>query len=211
MERYVLQNSAQEFEQVFGVTVTSESQIEQTFNAAPGHVLPVITFKHGAAHIDSCIWNNELPSQSIFDALNDSGTLTALRKAACIVPISGFYLWKQTVNDPLPFYVRIHSQTILGVPGYFSGKAKSRNKFTVLTCIANVLLQPLDAYMPCLLEPNQFDDWLGDKTIELANTGFAQDVLIPDMTVFRVPNLVNELSNNSPELIQPIPKLREES
>ena len=42
MERFVLQTTASEIESIFSVKVTSESLINSTFNAAPGHLLPAI-------------------------------------------------------------------------------------------------------------------------------------------------------------------------
>lgn len=64
--------------------------------------------------------------------------------------------------------------------------------------------------MPAILAPNQHNGWLIDETNNLIQSGFTHNTMIPDMTVFRVPDLVNDLSNNGPELLQPIPKLRDE-
>jgi putative SOS response-associated peptidase YedK len=64
--------------------------------------------------------------------------------------------------------------------------------------------------MPCILEPNEFDLWLNQQADTIAGNGFVANEMITDMTVFRVPDLVNGLSNNGPELIQPIPKVRDE-
>ncbi len=210
MERFVLQTTANEITSIFGVTPNSNSMLEATFNASPGYLLPSIFTENGRKTIESCIWNPNLPTININDFMHRKDAAKTLLNNSCIIPISGFYLWKQTVNDPLPFYVRIHSQDILGIAGYLSEVDKSRKKFTVFTRSAGVLLKPLDHTMPCILETHQFEGWINLEAALIASTGFLSNEMIPDMTVFRVPDLVNDLSNNSPDLIQPIPKLREE-
>jgi putative SOS response-associated peptidase YedK len=210
MERFVLQTTANEIESIFGVIPKSISMMENTFNAAPGYLLPVIFSENGLKKIESCIWNPDNPTALLDEFIHKTNASSQLIKSSCIVPISGFYLWKQTVKDPLPFFVRIHSQPILGIPGYFSITEGSRKKFTVFTRSANVLLKPLDDLMPCILEPNEFDLWLNQQADTIAGNGFVANEMITDMTVFRVPDLVNGLSNNGPELIQPIPKVRDE-
>jgi len=210
MERFVLQTTASEIEDTFHVVTKSKTIIEPTFNAAPGHILPTIFNVKGAKKITSCIWDSKNSTVEISEFLQSDSAMTVLNKQACILPISGFYVWKKTVNDPHPFYVRIHTRNLLGIPGFFSEPDESRNKFTLFTRSANVLLKPLDEIMPCILEPEEFEDWLNHNAYTIAEKGFRSNNMIPDMTVFRVPKLVNDRSNNSSELIQPIPKLRED-
>lgn len=210
MERFVLQTSAEEIEEYFGVSVKSKSKIEPTFNAAPGYVVPVIFNESGEKKIERCIWDPQSPSTFLVDFLQQSNSASILIKHTGILPISGFYVWKKTVSDPLPFYVRIHSQTILGIPCIFTDNGANRKQFSVFTRSANVLLTPLDNSMPCILKPEHFDSWLLHQATDIVESGFDWNTMIPEMTVYRVPNLVNDLSNNRPELIQPIPKLRDE-
>jgi len=210
MERYVLQTTANELESIFGVTSNSEVLLEPTFNAAPGYLLPAIFAKKGVLSIESCIWESESPTIRTSEFIRSESAHSQLISNACIIPVNGFYLWKQTVNDPLPFYVRIHSRSLLGIPGFLINPEESRKRFSVFTRSANVLLKPLDDSMPCILEPKQFASWLNGDAFSIAKAGFISNEMMTDMTVYRVPDLVNELSNNGPELIQPIPKLREE-
>lgn len=213
MERYVLQTSAATIQEVFGVQVHSEALLEPNYNAAPGHSLPVIYEKEGKKHIERAIWGEESGKEatiSLSDAQVLQEMLAQKNTRFCIIPINGFYAWKETVSDPLPFFVRIHTRELLGIAGFLTVNNGSRNTFTVCTRDANVLIQPLTKIMPCILTPTNFNTWLdGDRT-QLLKEGFKDNSLLPEMTVFRVPDLVNDLSNNSKELIQPIPKLRDE-
>ena len=201
MERFVLNTKADELQEVFGVTDIPEGLLTPAFNAAPGHTLPVIVQQE----LKPAFWDMNKPTIFL-----SSGKESFFERAqACIIPINGFYMWKQTVNDPLPFYVRVHTRKLLGIAGILTS-IDGRSSFRVLIRESSVLLKPLDDIMPCILEPSEFYDWLrGEEQSVMAN-GFSHNLFLPDMSVYRVPDLVNDLSNNSPELIQPIPKLRED-
>ena len=209
MERFVLQTTASEIESIFSVKITSESLIKSTFNAAPGHLLPSIFQKSGNTTIESCIWNPSVPTVDLNELIPQKNTLRKMLTLPCIIPISGFYMWKKNIHELLPFYVRVHSQNILGIPGFISSAGTLRLKFTVFTRNANVLLKPLDNIMPCILNTNHIASWLQSDAYHIASEGFRTNDFIPDMTVYRVPHLVNDLANNNSNLIQPIPKIKE--
>jgi putative SOS response-associated peptidase YedK len=213
MERYVLDTDKDTFEEVFGVVTSSDSILEPTFNAAPGHSIPILISKSGVLTLESAIWgfekNQEKLAQIEIDEVLKSPYKERLKTHACIIPVSGFYKWKQNVDDPLPFFIRIHSQDILGIAGLMVEK-DGRNAVIPITTEANVLIQPLDDNMPCILNPMNFRPWLTGKAEIILEAGFMDTSLLPEMTVFRVSDEVNDLSKNSKELMQPIPKLRNE-
>ena len=206
MERYVLQTDVDEFETYFGVKPASSEIIKPNYNASSGHALPVV-WGDKTRSVELAKWNTNRPTVNITE--HTFGQIFGKVLQPCIIPVTGFYMWKKTVNDPLPFFVRIHSRKLLAIAGVID-TVKSRNSFQVLTREASVLLKPLDEEMPCILEPAEIDDWLNGNEQQVLAKGFSHNLFMPDMTVFRVPDLVNDISNNSPDLIQPIPKLREE-
>lgn len=214
MERYVLDTNKHEFEEIFGVVSSSESIFEPNFNAAPGHSVPILISKSGVFTLESVIWGSEHEGEKVTSITTDEALKAPYKENlsthACIIPVSGFYKWKQSVEDPHPFFVRIHSQDILGIAGLLIEQEDSRNAVIPITTEANVLVKPLDVSMPCILNPMNFKPWLTGKADTILEAGFMDTSLLPEMTVFRVPDLVNDLSNNSRELIQPIPKLRDD-
>lgn len=131
----------------------------------------------------------------------------------CLIPASGFYLWKQSVDDKYPFYIRMLGREVLGLAGLFhvieDKSGKKSIEFAVITKASNVLLQPLEPTMPCILDPENFEQWIKGNEKEVLQSQFKDTQLIPDLAVYRVPELVNDPSNNSKELIQAIPKLRD--
>ncbi len=215
MERYVVNTDQETMNEVFGVSPTSSSILEPNYNAASGHSLPIICSKNNRRILESAIWGIRaggisISSIDINDILENDTYRKSLETNACIVPMSGFYKWKKSVDDPLPFYTRIHTRDLLGITGFYIENNDTRNSFCIISKKANVLIQPIDDTMPCILNPEKFDAWLNGEAEAILKKGFDDFALLPEMTVVRVPDLVNDVSNNSPELIQPIPKLREE-
>lgn len=215
MERYVLNTDRDTMEDIFGVNSNSSAILEPTFNAAPGHSLPIIFLNQGIPVLKSAIWGIEVGKTSITsldidDVLGNNKYRALLKTNACLVPVTGFFKWKQTVDDPLPFLIRIHTRELLGVAGFYVENDDARNSFCVITKAANVLIKPLDDTMPCIIDPQNTRSWLTGSAEEILKSGFKDISLLPEMTAIRVPDLVNDLSNNFPELIQPIPKLRDE-
>ncbi|MBO6522767.1 MAG: SOS response-associated peptidase family protein [Balneolaceae bacterium] len=215
MERYVFNTDKEIFEETFGVSPTSSSILEPTFNAVPGHSLPIIRSRKKNSILESAIWgldtgNTSISSLDLNDVLENDDYRSYLKTNTCIIPANGFYKWKKTVDDPLPFFIRVHTRELLGIAGFFIEHDDSRNSFCVITKQANVLIKPVDDTMPCILDPQKFELWLNGDAETILKKGFNDFALLPEMTVFRVPDLVNDLSNNSPELMQPIPKLRDD-
>ncbi|MEX0719340.1 MAG: SOS response-associated peptidase family protein [Balneolaceae bacterium] len=221
MKRYVLQTEENELEDFFELSPGSESSFEKNFNIMPGATVPVVFEDKEERKLVEATWGlssagakKALFSVSQEELLKDQELKALAKSSACIIPASGFYKWKETVRDPLPFYLRVLSREILALAGiYFakkSGKGKIHYSFAVITMPANALVEPLDQTMPCILNEAEFDNWLGGGSIKMLEKGFSGEPLLPDMAVYRVPDLVNDPSNNSRELIQPIPKLRDD-
>jgi putative SOS response-associated peptidase YedK len=217
MQRYVLHAQKEIIEEIFGVSSTSDSLFEASYNVFPGSPMPII-FSNSENKIQSAVWgisdDHVITTVSKEDIENNDSKLEKLALKPCIIPASGFYLWKQSVDDSYPFYIRMLGREVLGLAGLFRTKKESSGKstleFIVITKASNVLLQPLGPIMPCILDPENFDDWILGNEKSVLQSQFKDTQLIPELAVYRVPKLVNDPSNNSKELIQAIPKLRED-
>lgn len=219
MKRYVLESPREIVEEVFGVKTDNESLFEPNYNVVPGNVMPIIMQGDGGREIVSSVWGLEQKktgksiSSIRYEEISGREDLKTLVKSSpCIIPASGFYKWKETVDDPLPFYLRVLSQEVTGLAGLYSTftneEGRKIHTFLVLTMQANPLVEPLDDTMPVILRAENYERWLNKYAPEMIEKGFSGNYLLPDMSVFRVPELVNDPSNNRKELIQPIPKLR---
>lgn len=223
MPRYVLNATKSDIENIFGAQAISNSIFGANFNTLPCNSMPIIINEAGKRLVKSAYWGipnpdskkKEVISELDLNQISILGNPTDLYNTqSCIIPINGFYIWKKAIDNALPFYVRLLSRKILGVAGIYS-KQHTQNgsgvySYAMLLTPANVLLKPMVDTMPCILHPKDFEKWLTGGAFTLAHSGFNDISLLPDMAVYRVPDLVNNPANNSPELIQPIPKLREE-
>lgn len=214
MNRYVLQAEKSEIEELFGIDGDRSFNFQKNFNIQPGFTVPIIVEEGGIRKMVAASWGvqggDNVGSSIPFQGVQNNEKLQELaKKNACIVPASGFYKWKETVQDPLPFYLRVLSKNVLPVAGVYR-KDDDGYSFAVLTMPANALVEPLDKSMPCIIEQPEFSGWLGGKAPAMIQKGFSGQNLLPEMAVYRVPDLVNDTSNNSGALIQPIPKLRDD-
>lgn len=218
MKRYVLDADKLIIEEVFGVSSDSEIMYEPNYNVMPGHTMPIILGGEKREIVTST-WglNPENSDESIYELEHEAFTkedpeVSPKNLKPCIIPASGFYKWKETVDDPLPFYLRVLTQDVSGLAGFYSSHkdddGRNIHTFAVVTMPANALVEPLDNRMPVILDPKEYGRWLSENAMAMIEEGFSGNHLLPDMSVFRVPELVNDPSNNSKELIQPIPKLR---
>ncbi len=217
MKRYALHAEKETVEKMFGVESTSQSLFDPSYNIFPGSAVPII-YKNDKIEISSAIWGindkQKIVNFAFEDVLENSPVVKDLELLPCVIPASGFYLWKQSVEDQYPFYIRMLSRRVLGIAGLYR-RVTSKKRGTVLEFAsiiktANVLLQPLEPFMPCILDPENFNQWILNGEKNILQSQFKTTELIPDLAVYRVPELVNDPAQNSKELIQAIPKLREE-
>lgn len=214
MERYVLQADIEEIVEQFEVKSQAETEFEKNFNIKPGTSVPIVIEQNGSPKLVNATWGLKVGKDSHHsisqeEVLKDQNLKSLVESSACIIPASGFYKWKETVHDPLPFYLRVLSKEILPLAGICMSE-KKEYRFAVITMPANALVEPLDKSMPCILDNSEYDQWLRGGALSRLEKGFHGNNLLPDMAVYRVPDLVNDTSKNSRELIQPIPKLRDD-
>ena len=219
MKRYVLEADKFIIEEVFDAQTDAESLFNPNYNVIPGTTMPIIVKDGEGRAVASSKWGlqqKDTDDEFFEIAQEEFGDKENLKKLAenspCIIPVSGFYKWKETVEDPLPFYLRVLTTDVTGLAGIYSSfeneNGRKVHSYAVITMKANALVEPLDDRMPVILEEKDYGRWLNGNAFEMLEEGFTGNQLLPDMSVFRVPELVNDPSNNSKELVQPIPKLR---
>ncbi|MBO6585194.1 MAG: SOS response-associated peptidase family protein [Gracilimonas sp.] len=219
MKRYVLEADKFIIEEAFGGQTDAESLFNPNYNVIPGNTMPIVVKDGDSRAVVSSVWGlkQEEADDDFFEIgqeeFAENKNLKQLAKTSpCIIPVSGFYKWKETVDDPLPFYLRVLTTEVTGLAGICTSFEQEDGRlihsFAVITMPANALVEPLDDRMPVILEEKDYGRWLNGNAPEMLENGFSGNHLLPDMSVFRVPELVNDPSNNSKELVQPIPKLR---
>lgn len=198
----------EEVENYYNIETRKESLFEAHYNLSPGHQLPVITIADEEPQIHRIRWgesgtngaeNTTIRKEDLLEKLKESNT------TRCILPLSGFYIWKEDQEKNNPFFVRLLDNPIMSVAGIYT---KGDDEFVrIVTTESNALVQPMTPLMPLLLNQTFALQWL-DKSIgpERLLSQTENLFILTDLSVLRVSKKVNDPSNNNPKLIQPIPK-----
>ena len=200
-----------EVESVFQLDTKKEAVFEANYNISPGQQIPVIFAEENveSLYIKRVRWGSEVADKTDETTVHSDNleTFTKNKKTErCIIPISGFFVWKNLQELDQPFFVRMLNNSVMVVAGIFI-KSADEEFVSIVTMESNPLIQPMSENMPLLLDKVTALQWLDtnsnpEHVLESAGNLF----LLTDLSVLRVSKDVNDPKNNQPELIQPIPK-----
>ncbi len=134
---------------------------------------------------------------------------TAFRQRRCLVPASGFFEWERTARGRQPYAVRLKDTDLFAFAGlweYWEGEqGKTIESCTIVVTDANELLRPIHDRMPVILDPDNYDAWLGHET---ADTEHLLSLLRPypakQMTLYPVSKRVNSPKDDESKCIEPV-------
>jgi putative SOS response-associated peptidase YedK len=209
-ERLAFFATKNEIESYFNIETKKVSLFEPNYNISPGVQIPAVLSaeKGDTSEITRIRWgaasekNDKQTTIQKEELLNKNKNSDIER---CVLPISGFYVWKHKQKDEHPFFVRMLNSPVMAVAGLIH---KEKNEFvTIVTTESNPLIQPMSEQMPLMFDTTTAGRWLdtSEKTSDVLESASKLYVLT-DLSVLRVSRKVNDISNNDPKLIQPIPK-----
>jgi len=218
--RYTLYAERNEIEQHLKTSFDTNISYTPSYNIRPEQEKPVARVDHsGKTSIKKYTWgipsatgSNSLMVDAYKADFDDEAYLNGLLKhKRCIIPANGFYEWKSLSDSNEPFYLRMLNKSLIGFAGLYDQITNSQGEkyyaFTIVTVEANAMVKPLSDTMPAILHQDSYNLWLNR---EVEDTDVLKEVLKPtviyEMAALRVPDLVNNPKNDSPDLIQPIPK-----
>jgi putative SOS response-associated peptidase YedK len=135
---------------------------------------------------------------------------TSFAKRRCIVPSDGFYEWRRAGGQKQPFFLHPPEAAVLAMAGLWSVWKDSETGMwvpsaAVVTTDANRLVSSLHDRMPVLLPREAWDDWLDP---DMGDRKYLLQLLVPApddvLTVTMVSTRVNDVRNESPELLTPV-------
>jgi len=222
--RFVLNAPNDEIETFFSLNEPINFEIEPSFNISVGDLHPLIMEKDGRRQMVKAKWGlippkaeseregKENATYPIEEAESNEQLREGLQSRRALIPASGFYKWKATENKSTPFYVRMLSDHLMALGGicnlWKSTRGRELYSFAILTDKASALIEPISERKPLIVKPEDFDGWLDKKTAPEEMLEKIEDYpsTLTEMIVNRVDEAVNDISNNDPSLIQPIPK-----
>lgn len=198
----------EDVQEYYNIETKKETLFEPHYNLSSGHQLPVINIFKDDPEISRVRWGRMGTSEAKQTTIKTDDVLEELKKdnvKRCILPLSGFFVWKDDEEKNHPFFVRLLNNSVMSIAGLFYDEDEPF--VSIISTESNALVQPMSPQMPLMLDRPTALQWL-DPGIDTSDLLEAAENLfmLTDLSVLRVSKKVNDPKNNSAEIIQPIPK-----
>jgi putative SOS response-associated peptidase YedK len=197
-----------------------------TFNAAPSQPLPVVLGPRAGRErrtLELLQWGfvpawaagKQPPFRPLINARSETAWekpsfRTAMQRSRCIVPASGFYEWQpvegQKAKQPMCF-ADTEASLLAFAAIHERSKAPDgswRDTFAILTTSANDVVRPAHDRMPVFLDTAGVGAWLDPTLGRHDLAGLLAPWPSERTRSWAVSTLVNDTSNDRPEVAQPI-------
>jgi len=197
----------------------SKIRLRPHWNIGPGHLLPVLRLDALLKwrRLDLMRWGL-IPASAkspiivraylgvleINGSLNEAITYPGRR---CLIPADNFYEWR--LADGQPFAVALASRQVMTLGGVWEVWTSQLGEriacFALLTTETNDLMAPLCRQMPVIIQPQDWDLWLGT---EAASERSLQDLLRPLpsglFTAWPISRRVRNARNDDPKILDAV-------
>lgn len=141
----------------------------------------------------------------------------AVARRRCLIPADAFYEWQRRTRDgkpagKLPYAVRRGDGSPMALAGVWevwrpsdAPDAEPLRTCAIITTAANELMAPIHDRMPVILEPGDWAAWLDPETDMAVVEALMAPAAAGVLEAFPVATLVNKVSNDGPELLEPLP------
>ena len=194
--------------------------LSHRFNIAPAQYCPVILKDKGSVKIKMLLWGlvphwakDRKIGYSMINARAETvdekpSFKKPFRTRRCLVIADGFYEWKRiNKGNKIPYRFTINDEKPFAFAGLWDTWDKGDepvNSFTIITCGANEIMEPIHDRMPVILPKENREIWLDEKS----NNEELKELLVPydskGMSMYRVSDIVNSWKNDIPECIEPV-------
>ena len=186
-----------------------EIEYEQNFNVAPQTKAPCI-IDNNLVVANWGYFPDWLKKQSnprpLFNTRHESllekKTFTsAFNNSRCLIPINGWYEWREEEGVKQPYFFFSNSQKILFAAGLFWNRSSGDIETSIITREAVTELQTIHSRSPLLLTPKQKDFWISEAPSEDIYNEIL-DYTYKDIQFHKVDRAVSNPKNNNESLIQ---------
>ena len=191
------------------VSNINEIKYEKNFNVAPQTLAPCIIDNKAVianwGYFPDWLKNQSNPRplfNTRYESLLEKKTFTtAFKNSRCLIPISGWYEWKEEDGIKQPYYFFDTSESLLFAAGLYWNRSSGDIETSIITREAVSLLQPIHNRSPLLLTSDSRDLWMSDAPSEEIYTevlGYTYS----DIQFYKVDRAVNNPKNNNDSLIK---------
>lgn len=144
------------------------------------------------------------------DAHETKSFKASFRDRRCVVPASGFYEWRVNPDQTkTPHYITRADNDPLFFAGLWDAWGDPSmdliESCTVLTTTPNAEMRPLHDRMPCVLEPEEIETWIGDGLAVDDARAMLRPAGDGTLVTHPVSKKVGSVRNDGPGLIRPVP------
>lgn len=195
-------------------------EIKPRYNIAPSQYVPIIYQNEEQKNsIEIMRWGLvpfwakdpkigfKLINARVENVANKPSFKYSLKSKRCLVPSTGFYEWKKTSKDKVPYYIGLENDELFAFAGLYDiwkdAEGKELKTFTIITTEPNNVLRPIHNRMPVILQREFEDLWLDVKAQD-SNSLIQILKPFPDvnMKAYTVSKEVNNPANDNPHLIR---------
>ena len=191
------------------VSNINEIEYEKNYNVAPQTLAPCIIDNKVVianwGYFPDWLKNQSNPRplfNTRYESLLEKKTFTtAFKNSRCLIPISGWYEWKEEDGIKQPYYFFDTSESLLFAAGLYWNRSSGDIETSIITREAVSLLQPIHNRSPLLLTSDSRDLWMSDAPSEEIYTevlGYTYS----DIEFYKVDRAVNNPKNNNDSLIK---------
>src|SRR5688572_2820722 len=219
IDRYSITATKQIIAERFAVDVPDFYKAK--YNAAPTHLLPVIT-STSPNGISLFYWGtspewskNKTVSERMINVrtenLSDKPALKrALRKNRCIIPADGFYGWKKVgKKTSIPYRFVLNSRDPFSIAGLWEEfedtEGHEIQTFTMITHTSNELVNMVQERMPVILNRQTEKLWLDASSDEATLLGTVASYPAAAMSNYPVAPAISDMKTDLPSMIIPTP------
>jgi len=168
--RYGRRGDKQKIAEAFSVNGgLDEVDFEQTFDAAPGSIQPVVLAQNGERSLSLMRWGFKLPDRLLFNVRSEGVTAANFWKekfsaARCIVPASSYFEWQDRAPKS-KYEISVPGREYFGIAGVWALWKNPKTHdwertFSTFTSQPNALMEKIHARQPVILEPRDYEEWL---------------------------------------------------
>jgi putative SOS response-associated peptidase YedK len=218
IERYSLSASPEQVGAYFNVDPHGFEK--PLYNAAPSHLLPVITMKsEGLSHFywgTAPQWakNKSISEKLINVRFELMAERPAIRKMLarnrCAVPADGFYGWKKLgKKTAIPHRFELQNKGLFSMAAlweeYDDENGDNIHTFSLITQASSRWVEPVQDRMPAILDLARHRLWLSAPTDAEALAALPDADAAPALSHYTVSQRINSPATNDASLIIPTP------
>jgi putative SOS response-associated peptidase YedK len=137
----------------------------------------------------------------------------AIRRRRCLIPADGFYEWQAGPVRKQPFHIGMADDSMFALGGIWEYWSKPGEtpvvSCAILVTAANELMATIHDRMPVIIRPEHYAQWLDARRADRsALAPMLEQFPAEEMRAYPVSTRVNNVRNEGPELIAPLPAQR---